>query len=300
MRWIISLAAVAAFLMLPARAPAEDTVLVLSSADPACLAAAQGFKSAFPGKYREINLEGSDEKQRMVGQQLKASPPAVAVVVGDLAAQMAEWYLSGVPVVYCASSGAAKLSLTTGKTVGIYNETAPMDQLSAIASLFPERKRIGLIYSAEYAHLDEKGIADAARAKGITLELAPLGSIKELPEKLRALMPKVDLLWVFTDPVVLSSHSTQYIVLQSISAGLPIFCGDAGLAHGGATAALVPDPADAGAKAARETAGLLQGKAPAAAVIYPKGKLILNLKSASMLKVSFPDEAVASAGEVIK
>ena len=281
-------------------ARAAETVLVLSSSGPEYQAIAAGFKGSFGGTLREINLEGSEEKQRKVGEELKAKPPAAAVVVGDLAVQMAKWYIPDVPVVYCDSVRAPMISLSQGKAVGIYHETDPADQLSVLARLFPGKKHVGLIYCPEYAAVNEKSLAASAAAKGITLEMMPLASIKEMPVKLQVLIPKVEMLWVLTDPAVLSSHSTQYLVLQAISAGLPIFCGNADLAHGGATAALVPDLADVGAKAAREAAGINSGKAPApGAVIYPKGKTVINLKSAAMLKIALPSDAAASADEVI-
>jgi len=292
--WLIALA------LLSGAARAAETVLVLSSSSPEYQAVAAGFKGSFHGPLREINLEGSEEKQRKAGEELKAAPPAAAVVVGDMAVQMAKWYIPDVPIVYCDSVRAPMISPTQGKAVGIYHETDPADQLSALIKLFPGKKHVGLVYCPEYARLDEKALAASAAAKGRTLEIVALASIKEMPVKLQALIPKVEMLWVLTDPAVLSSHSTQYLVLQAISAGLPIFCGDADLAHGGATAAFVPDLADTGGKAAREAAGIISGKAPAAgAVIYPKGIMVLNLKSAAMLKIAFPSDVAATADEVI-
>ena len=112
-------------------------------------------------------------------------------------------------------------------------------------------------------------------------------------DQLAALLPRVQLLWVLTDPVILSSHSIQYIVLQSISAKVPIFSGDDALAHGGATAGLVPDLEDMGAKAAQETNRVMSGAAPRpGALLYPQGKLVLNQKTASLLQISFPPEMV--------
>lgn len=87
---------------------AARVVLVLSSDEPEYQAVAAGFAGAFTGESVKINLEGSDEKQRATGEELKASKPAVVVVVGDLAAQMAKWYLEDVPVVYCDSVRAAR------------------------------------------------------------------------------------------------------------------------------------------------------------------------------------------------
>jgi putative ABC transport system substrate-binding protein len=280
---------------------AADIVLVLSSDSPDCRAVAAGFKNAFSGDLREYNLEGSDERQRKVGEELKAAKPAVAVVVGDLAAQMAKWYLADVPVVYCDSVRAAKLSLTSGPASGIYHEPDPSEQLRMLHDLFPGKTRVGLVYCPEYTDIDQADIKGQASGMGVTLEVQSMKSIKEVPDKLKSLIPRVDLLWVCTDPVVLSRHSIQFIVLQAISAGKPIFCGDNGLAHGGATAALVPDLEDAGMKAAREAKAVLSGSDPKpGTIVYPRGKLVLNQKTAALLNISFPGDLVTRADEVIQ
>ncbi len=284
----------------PGLARGAETVLILSSSEPEYGVVADAFRSAFSCDFREINLEGSDERQRTVGEELKASKPAVAVVVGDLAAQMAKWYLEGVPVIYCDAVRATKMSLASS-SVGIYHEPDPGKQLRIMHELFPEKTRIGLLYSPEYASINEADVKRESKSLGITLELSGMRSIKQVPSKLREIIPKVDLLWVLTDPVVLSSHSSQYLVLQSISGGIPIFCGDKLLAHGGATAALVPDLEDAGKKAAENAKQVLTGSGPSpGTVIYPKGKLVLNQRTASLLKVSFPPSLVSQAGEVIQ
>lgn len=282
-------------------AHAGEVVLVLSSGEPEYKQVAAGFSSAFSGEFREINLEANDERQRAVGEELKASKPDLAVVVGDLAAQMANWYLEGVKIVYCDAVWAAKNSIDSENAVGIYHESDPMDQINIMKELFPDKRRVGLLYSSEFARIDKQALQNQAQELGISLEIVGLDSVKKVPAKLRDLMPGVDLLWVFTDPVVFNSLSIQYIVLQSFAMGVPIFCGDNGLAHTGATAAFVPDLEDAGKMAAREGQKVLEGSASApGSVVYPRGKLVLNQKTASLLKLSFPPSLLGQAVEVIQ
>ena len=300
MRWrqVLGLSAMA--LALSGLAQAGDTVLVLSSNEPEYLAVAAGFKSNFSGNFREIGLEGSDTKQRAVGEELKAAKPGLAVVVGDLAAQMAQWYLAGVPMIYCQASQGAKLSLAGGKVVSIYHEPDPSEQLKILPGLFPGKTRVGLFFSPEYAKINRPLLKKQSQELGLTLEMIALNSIQEVPGKLRELLPKVDVLWVFTDPVILSSHSIQYLVLQAVSSGVPIFCGDNALARRGATAAMVPDFEDVGRQAAQAAAELAQGKgAQKETILYPKGRLILNQKIAGLLKLSFPAPLLSQAQELI-
>jgi len=301
MKTLSAIGIMAMILLLSLPAGSAETVLVLSSKEPEYLEIAGGFKANFSGNYREINLEDSDVRQKAVGEELKAQKPALAVVVGDLAAQMAKWYLAGVPLAYCDVPRATKLALSGGKMVGIYYEPDPAEQLKVMPRLFTGRTRIGLFYASESAQFHPPELQQQALALGITLELASLSSIQEVPAKLRELLPRVNLLWVLTDPVILSERSIQYLVLQAVSAGVPIFCGDLSLARHGATAALVPDGQDAGRQAAQAADELLRGASrPRSALIYPKGKLILNQKIAGLLKVSFPPALVSQARELIQ
>jgi ABC-type uncharacterized transport system substrate-binding protein len=286
-------------LLLAGRSWAGEAVLILSVDSPESKQVAAAFKKTFPNAPVK-NLEGSDEKQRQIGEQLKAQPPAVAVVVGDLAGQMAKWYLQNVPVIYCNVPRAAKINLTTSPGVGIYYEPDPVEQLKSLRALFPDKTRIALLYSPQNARLSKPELTAAAQSQGVTLELVAVDSIKTMPEVLKATLPKCQVLWVFTDPEVLSLRSVQYVVLQSIASKVPIFCGSMELAKGGATAALVPDPKDVGERAAAEAKAVMDGKTPAAGTVrYPKGHLVLNKKTAALLGVTFPP-AMLSGAEVIQ
>jgi ABC-type uncharacterized transport system substrate-binding protein len=290
---------VVAALFLAARAWAGEAVLVLSADSPDAQAITAAFKKTFPTAVIK-NLEGNDQKQRQVGEELKAKPPAVAVVVGDLAGQMAKWYLEGVPVVYCGVPKAAKISLTTAPGVGIYFEPDPLEQLKSIRELFPDKTKIAVLYNPQSVKLAKPELEAAAKTAGVTLSLVAVDSIKTMPDQIKSTLPNCQLVWVFTDPDVFSPHSLQYLVLQSIALKVPIFCGNLELARGGATAALVPDPRDVGEKAAAEAKTVIDGQKPAAGTVrYPKGHLVLNQKTAAMLGVSFPAALLQSA-EVIK
>jgi ABC-type uncharacterized transport system substrate-binding protein len=283
-------------------AGAGDWALVISTRSPEEKKMAEAIKQAFPPTltYKEYSLEESDEKQRQVGEQLKANSPAAAVVVGDLAGQMAKWYLEGRPLVYCDAPKAAKISLTSSPVAGIYHEPDPLDQLAALHALFPDRSRITLLFNPALARLDQKALAEQAAALGLSLELMPVASIKDMPNQLKQALGNTQLLWVCTDPEVLSAHSWQYVTLQSLASKVPIFCGNLDLAKSGATAALVPDPEDVGAKAAAQAAEAAEGKTPPpGTVIFPKGRVVINQKTASILGVSFSPAQLQGA-EVIQ
>ncbi len=300
-RIIVSLIVSLSAFSLPAFSGAGEILLVLSSGEPEYMQIAEGFGGTFTGGFREINLEGSDKRQRELGEELSALKPDVVVVVGNLAAQMVELYPDDFNIVYCNAVLAARSTIENQNAVGVYHESDPADQISFIKELFPGKKRVGVLYSTQYARIDRKILEEKAVDLGIGLDIVGLDSVKKVPAEVRELIPNVDLLWVFTDPVVFNSMSIQYIVLQSFSSGVPIFCGDSGLARKGATAALVPDPEDVGRMAAHEAQQVLEGsELTPGSVVYAKGKLVLNKKIASLLELSFPPSLHDRTVEIIQ
>ncbi len=281
--------------------PSSDVVLLLSDSDKDIQSVSQAFQAEFGKDVSVINLEGSDIKQKEEGEKLEAEPPELAVVVGDLAAQAAKWYLGDVPVVYCNSFRAAKLSLTEMKAAGVYYEPDPADQLDSIREVFPDVKKVGLLYAPEFSLVKEGQIKSKARARNIDIQISTCDDVKELPARLKTLMPQVDIVWVLTDPQVLSKHSNRFIVMQSISMQVPVFCGEESLGLGGATAALVPSPESVGKTAAREAKKVLKGRTPEpGTLVYPEGRLIINQKMAGNFNIDLDSDIMEKAVQVIK
>jgi ABC-type uncharacterized transport system substrate-binding protein len=257
MKKLAAILALSMVLMGSASDESPGLVLVLSSNDPRLAMVAGGFRQAFPGTFREINLEGNDKKLRDVGEELQASKPELAVVVGNQAAQMAKWYLEDVPVVYCEAPLAAKIFQGSTNVVAISHQSDPMDQLKALQTVFPDKKRVGLFYGKQYTRIDPEKISEESRQMGLRLRIDAMSSIKEVPPRLKELISEVDVIWVMIDPEVLYRFSIEYVVVQAISARLPVFCGDVVLGESGATAALPPNPVDVGVKAATEAQNIL-------------------------------------------
>jgi len=266
-----------------------NIVLVLSSNNPRLAMVAGGFRQSFPGAFREINLEGSDKKLRDVGEELKISKPELVVVVGDQAAQMAKWYLENVPVVYCEAPLAAKTFQGSTNVVAISHQSDPMDQLKALQAVFPDKKRVALFYGKPYARIDSEKISKESRQMGLTLRINAMNLIGELPTRLKEQTSEVDVIWVMIDPEIMYRFSIEYVVVQAISAGLPVFCGDVVLGESGAAASLPPNPVDVGVKAATEAKKILdKGPTRNGTVVYAKGDLTLNKRVAKILNLSFP------------
>lgn len=280
----------------------ELPALVISSSEEDYMAVAHGFRAAYKGQVQEIDLEGSEKKMRIVGEELKASPPPVTIVVGDMATQMAKWHLAGHPVIYCSAYRASEFQLPPDTTIGISQFSSISAQIEIIPVIFPERKNVGLFYSGALESLiDVDKLSKDADRLGVGLKLIPVDSVKEVPGRIESELPGLDLIWVLTDPVVFSKYSVEYIVMKGLGAKIPIFGGEAILAHGGATAALVPDLYDVGGKAAAEARKVLgEGSPSFGQVLFPEGSLVLNVRVAAILNVELTSEVQGRANTIIR
>ncbi len=277
-----------------------QTILVLSSQDADQLAVEQGFESAFSDRFEVINLEASEEKLRKTGESLSAKPPGLLLVAGNSAAQMAKWYLEDVPMIYCSASRAEAMELKGSKVYGIFHTPSLEEQFSALVSTFPERKKVGLLYNPRVYQEQVRSVAGQASGKGVELVQVSLTNIKEVPVKTREIVTQVELLWALEDPELITPHTFPYIILQSIQQGVPVFSGNQAMAKGGATAALAEDAEKTGSLLADLAKKVLEGETPSQRIQYPPGQLIINNKTAAVMKIQFPAQTIGSAAEVIE
>ncbi len=301
--FIIRLAGLAGAIILIAWSAvlSAEAVFVLSSDDPQYQKVAEAFKSSYEGEVELINLYGSDERLNYMGQRLKESPPAFAVVVGDHAVRMAKLYLEGVPVVYCEAPNAARIGLEADNVYGIYHEPDPAEQIRMLHEVFPQAQKVVAVFNPEHARVSPADIEAASGKQGIALINIAVMNFKEAPQKIREALEQGEIVWVFEDPVVISTHSIKYLVMESLKAKIPLFCGSSSLGRGGAAAAWIPDLKDTGETAAYLASKIQAGSPPTTGVLrYPKGQLIINRKITNLLNVTVSEAAVSNAAELIE
>ncbi len=272
-------------------------LLVLSSGEHEKAAAA--FQESFSGEVRVIVLDDDEKEKAEKIEVLKSAVPPLAVVMGNEAGRAVKKHLAEVPLVYASMQEAGELSFTEQKAYGIYHEPSPRDQLEAMRKVFPKSKNLVLLYSPHYSQEKEARLKRLARARGFDLTIASCKDVQEVPQQVKSLMPQADLVWVLTDSRVLGPHNNRFIVMQSMSAKVPVFCGDARLGRSGAVAALVPDPENVGKLAAQKAEEIMKGRT-SGDLTYPEGRLIINRKTAEVVEVEIAPHILEIAVQVIE
>ncbi len=278
-------------------------IAIVKSADlPYYDHAIVGFKAGLPAmtKVKAYNLGGQLTRGREIGKSLRASPPDLVLAVGLKAALSAKLELFDTPVVFCMVLNPGAYDLPTSNMTGIAVRAPPEAQLEALRSLMPDRQRVGVLYSEEYGGDFIREARKAAREQSVNLILVSVRRQKDVPHAVHALLPKIDVLWLIQDQVVVSESSIPVFLESSLNGRVPIFTFSSTLVQQGAVGALVLDPWTVGQQAARlSLARLKDAGAFAGAMEAPeRSQWALNLQSAEYFNIRLSPEQIRLAGHV--
>jgi putative tryptophan/tyrosine transport system substrate-binding protein len=297
--WLI----VVAWVVSPIHTVSAGEVAILKSSDLSYYEqAVLGFRAGLPStiQVREYNLGGQLTQGREIGRALRASPPTVVFAVGLKAAMAAKLEIFDTPVIFCMVLNPESHGLPTSNMTGIAVRTSPATQLTALRSVLPDRRRIGVLYDAAQ---NGDFVRDAHRvAKQFGFELVPVAvrSQEDLPHAIRTLLPKIDAMWLLQDQTVISESSIPFFLESTLDAKIPLFTFSSTLVQQGALGALVVDPWAVGQQAARMARTQLKDPTRSAGRLHePESpRLALNLNTAEYLGQGIAPDVIRVAGHV--
>lgn len=278
-------------------------IAVLKSADlPYYERAIAGFKAdlSVTTSIKDYNLQGQLEQGRDIAKSLRASPPDLVLAVGLKAAMAAKLEIFDTPVVFCMVLNPDTYGLPTSNMTGVAVRTPAETQLSTLRSMMPDRSRIGILYdeaqSGDFIH----DAVRAAKPLGLDLVAAAIQRPDEIPVALRKLLPKVDVLWLIQDQLIVSESAIPFFLDSTLNAKIPIFTFSSTLVQQGALGALVSDPWTVGQQAARIARARLKDPRVSEGQIEPPEhpQLALNLNSAEYLGIILTPDLIRLATHV--
>ncbi len=293
-RWLAPVLA----LLVPVTCPAAEVAVLKSSETPAWRPAIEALKrGAAAHTLTEYDLKGDRAEALRVLAELKPRSPLV-VALGPLAAQVAREAAPELPLIFCMIQDPAQLGLLNVPNVsGVAFSIPIMNQLAAFRTVNPRGVRVGVIYGSEPV---AKLVAEAqSRARVLRLNIVErrVASDKEVPEALRGLLKgseAVDALWLPPDPLLLGDEARRFILAETLKAGKPVYAFAPALVAEGALVSNSPDLVSVGDQAAELVGRMLSGDRTAALMV-PRGELVINKKSAERLKLEIPADALAQA-----
>ncbi|RZI88154.1 MAG: ABC transporter substrate-binding protein, partial [Variovorax sp.] len=127
------------------------------------------------------------------------------------------------------------------RRVGVLlRDPAMADQLSLVDAVMPNKRRLGVIATAESEPLVRE-LQRAATGWDLQIEYAP--DAKSLANALRTVLPRSDALMVLPDLIGDNQAATLAVLRAGAGAGVPVFGASEGLVRSGGLAAAVSTPA---------------------------------------------------------
>jgi len=222
-------------------------VVVLKTSDIAPYnEALQGFKSSCNCNVRELDLSET-EGHDIVRKILKINPDVV-LAIGMDSLNHAE-RLKDVTVVYTMVPYPELVRPARVNISGVSMSLSPEKYLDTMLAVFPDAKRIGVVYDPKNMDAFIMEASQLAQSKDITLVLKKASSPGSVPSLIDRMKEKIDILWMLPDTTVINSETINYMLLFSFQNKVPLFTFSKKYLEMGAVAALTIDPFDLGAQA---------------------------------------------------
>lgn len=251
-----------------------------------------------------FDLTGDEAAASAVMDDVDRFAPQLIIAVGSLATAAVLHHAGETPVIfsmvlYPRQSGF--LSATSGRVTGASLDIPLEAQFSYLRRLFPEARRVGVLFSP-----DETGsvVAEArtvAGAHSLELVTATVTDPAQALGELTQLMERVDVIWSVADSHVWTPQTTSALILASLRRHIPLFGLSGAHVRAGAVAALSCDYADIGRQTADLALRVLAGESPGKVEMSTPRRLSLdlNLRSAERLSLTVPADLRAEGREVV-
>lgn len=231
--------------------------------------------------------------------------PDLVLAVGTKAALVAKNGLSNIPIVFCMvlnpflSNLVDDMEHPGANITGVSLDIPLYTQFEYIKKVVTHVRRIGVIYNPKDTGTLVKEAALVAGRIGLILITEPISSEREVPEALKSLTGKIDVLWSVADQTVFGSQSAQYILLSTLRAGIPFVGLSESFVKAGALSALSCDYADIGRQTAEIARRVLRGEKNIPVTVPRKIMLYINLRTANQIDLKISEQVIRSANEVI-
>lgn len=250
--------------------------------------------------WTEFNLDDHANAEAELKQLIQQENPVLIYCIGTQAYSLARNVAPNKKLLFSAAINWRRLDVGEG-TYGVANELSSAQEISLLRYFFPMIKTIGLLYNDKFSREYVETIKKDALASGINIINKPINDAQEISEALNELLPKIDMFWIISDPVVLSSkESVQQIFQSAQQHKKPVYAYSDVYIEQGAVLAISADIATIG----RQSAGLAmmvnQDKMSAGTVQSPAGSMVtLNKCALDTLKLKFNQDALDSVNKIV-
>jgi putative ABC transport system substrate-binding protein len=293
LRYLASLAFIAAFCSCRAPTAWARVTLVVESQASIYQQAALGFQQGF------ANVDELDrvylDKNRLPDNVGKERPRLV-VAIGTQAARAAKEYFPDVPILYCLVLQPSQNKLVGTNIGGVTLDVELSQQFENIQKALPQLRRIGVVYD----DLTSGDVVKQARQylkPSVQLVARNVRTPAEAGQEVRNLFGNVlgreDAFWLLWDPVVANSVNFKLLVKLSLEYKVPLIAPARPFVEAGALISVGADYLKAGKQAAKIAQQLLNSEAKAGDFrAEPPQDLVVTINGevARKLGIRFPSD----------
>lgn len=284
---------------------------------PALDSARQGFIDALEdegfkdGENISILLENAQSDiptTQTIANKLVADEVDIILAIATPCAQSAVNATRNIPILYTAVTDPVQAGLIDsmekpgGNVTGTSDMNPIKEQFELIKEIFPNIKKIGVIYNAaEPNSTIQVDIAKkVCKNLGLNLIEATAASSSEVSQAAQTIVGKVDILYTPTDNTVASAIAA--VVKVANDAKVPVFGAERAHVDGGAFATLGIDYYQLGKQTGKMAVKILQGEKPAniPSEMSREFKSVINKKAVKLLGIDIPKDILDKVDEIIE
>lgn len=239
----------------------------LDDANRGFVDAVKAAKLGKPVEFIQQNAQGDQSNLKTIAQGFVTRKVDMIAAISTPAAQAAANETQTIPIVGTAISDyeVAKLVETNEKpntnVTGTSDYTSGAQQIAFIQEMFPQAKRLGLIYNSGEVNsqLQADEIKEEAAKAGLDVVEVTVTSVNDIQQVAQSLAGAVDVVYVPTDNVIASAMATLIDVTNR--AKIPVIGAAGTMVKDGAVASLSVDYYRLGYAAGEMAAKILKGEA---------------------------------------
>ncbi|MCK5436504.1 MAG: hypothetical protein KAI90_00745 [Desulfobulbaceae bacterium] len=219
----------------------------------------QDVKSIYPGTITFFVLSDSHNEAEFAAE-IKSLDPDLILTIGPKSLSWAN-KLCSTPIIYLLARSTCPQIVYGPNIRGVGMVIPPEKQLDVLLDVFPDIKRIGLVYDPGMVNELVTRVKAAADLQGITLVAEPVRSSTEAPKTIITLLGNnsIDAFWMLPDMTVVTPDIFGSIYFLSAEEKIPVLTfADKYLKHG-ATVSVSFDLYKMGAQAGEMAKRLLHG-----------------------------------------
>jgi putative ABC transport system substrate-binding protein len=267
-----------------------------------------------------VNSDKSVEKYATIQQEFIAELPTVKIFKINLAQETFQLSDINPLIIYAIGSKAYNQVIDTNKplifssminwrrfaitadTYGVALELPAEMQLFMYSYLFPDIHTLGVLYSKSHNSQWFELAVTQAEEVGLSLYGKAVANASEVSSALKQLLPKIDALWLISDPIVLhNSAQVQQIFDITATVKKPIFAYNTLFTKYGAVLTVAADLPTMGRQAADLAQSILEKQLIDTKIQLPAGsRITLNLKKVREYNININHSALSSVENIIQ